>query len=131
MIQKFVDQFIQNKIELRELFKKLVETGESIDYACLMQKVIEFSDVDNEMDDRHITEINDGDYQGTLLYLIPEEGYQPDRYWFVKIGYGSCSGCDALEGALSGRNIKEKLDDLMSLALHIVQGLKELGGETV
>ena len=46
-----------------------------------------------------ITEIDDGDYQGTLLYLIPFETYQPDasRYLLTHVGYGSCSGCDTLQ----------------------------------
>ena len=48
---------------------------------------------------KNITEIDDGDYQGTLLYLIPEDTYQPSEYEYLMtyIGYGSCSGCDLLQ----------------------------------
>ena len=46
-----------------------------------------------------ITEIDDGNYQGTLLYLIPEDTYQPSegKYLMTYIGYGSCSCCDLLQ----------------------------------
>ena len=39
-----------------------------------------------------------GSYQGDLLYVI----YDPETklYGFVHTGYGSCSGCDALEAAV-------------------------------
>lgn len=45
-----------------------------------------------------ITEIDDGNYQGTLIYLIPEKTYQPSEYEYLMtyMGYGSCSGCDLL-----------------------------------
>lgn len=46
-----------------------------------------------------IHEIDDGDYQGTLIYLIPFDTYQPcsDDYLMTFAWYGSCSGCDALQ----------------------------------
>lgn len=35
-----------------------------------------------------------GSYQGDYIYLLKEG----DRYTLSVVGYGSCSGCDALEG---------------------------------
>lgn len=35
-----------------------------------------------------------GDYQGDHLYLLRDN----DQYGLLTVGYGSCSGCDALEG---------------------------------
>lgn len=54
----------------------------------------------DKLDTERITEINDGEYQGTLLFLIPFAGYQPAEYEYLMtyIGYGSCSGCDTLQG---------------------------------
>lgn len=54
---------------------------------------------DYSWDAGNCTEINDGDYQGTLLYLIPAKTYQPSEYEYLMtyIGYGSCSGCDLLQ----------------------------------
>ena len=50
-------------------------------------------------DYNNITCIDNGDYQGTLLYLIPENTYQPAEYQYLMtyVGYGSCSGCDTLQ----------------------------------
>lgn len=36
-----------------------------------------------------------GSYQGDIVYLLKDG----DRHGLVVIGYGSCSGCDALEAA--------------------------------
>lgn len=59
--------------------------------------------VNLDLEDKHIHEIDDGDYQGTLLYVIPFCGYQPDaeNYIMTFIYYGSCSGCDSLMDAQS------------------------------
>lgn len=48
----------------------------------------------------NIVEINNGDYQGTLLYIVPFDTYQPNEYEYLMtyIGYGSCSCCDTLQG---------------------------------
>ena len=50
-------------------------------------------------DYNNITCIDNGDYQGTLLYLIPENTYQPAEYQYLMtyVNYGSCSGCDTLQ----------------------------------
>lgn len=47
----------------------------------------------------HITEVDDGDYQGTLLFVIPFNRWQPSEgeYLMTYVGYGSCSGCDTLQ----------------------------------
>lgn len=54
--------------------------------------------------------IDDGDYQGTLIYLIHREVYQPspDDYLITYVDYGSCPGCDTLEGIQSDYDNKEK-----------------------
>lgn len=54
-------------------------------------------------DAKNITEIDNGDYQGTLLYLIPRDTYQPSEgeYLMTYAGYGSCSGCDAIHNIRS------------------------------
>lgn len=59
-----------------------------------------------------ISVIDDGDYQGTLMFMIPVNTYQPgaDEYIMTYIGYGSCSGCDALQAA-QGWTRDEKLSE--------------------
>jgi hypothetical protein len=43
--------------------------------------------------------VDNGDYQGTLLFLIPKDTYQPSEYEYLMtyIGYGSCCCCDYLQ----------------------------------
>ena len=52
-----------------------------------------------ELDIEAITEIDNGDYQGTYIYLIPFDTYQPSEWEYLMTfaGYGSCSCCDALQ----------------------------------
>jgi hypothetical protein len=77
-----------------------------------------------------IHQIDDGDYQGTLLFLIPVAGYYPEDYYYVKVYYGSCSGCDTLLGIMGyekGKPNSQQLQDLFTLCLHIAQGMELLG----
>jgi hypothetical protein len=59
----------------------------------------------------------DKSYSGDYIFAMK---YDYDIYT-VGVSYGSCSGCDALEYALN-----HGVDDLMTLALHIVQATKEV-----
>lgn len=76
------------------------------------------------LNSKRIHEIDDGDYQGTLLYLIPFDTYQPgeEQYLMTSVYYGSCSGCDTWQAIESmGDWESEKLTDrqvtdLMALA---------------
>ena len=134
MIKEFVDIYQNNKDAIREALR----TKHPEDYAELVKAVVTLINknskgYDNPDPDR-ITAIDHGDYQGTLLFVIGAEGYQPNKYWYVKISYGSCSGCDTLEGIREYDNnppTEKQVDDYMTLALHIVQGLKLMGDEIV
>ena len=59
------------------------------------------TDLDCKLDLTNITVVNNGNYQGTLLFLIPFDTYQPSEHEYVMtyVGYGSCSVCDALQAA--------------------------------
>lgn len=133
MIQIFVDRFMNKKTEIRAALS-VKALGEYSDLVAVVVSAIRNEDDYGDPDPERIHEIDDGGYQGTLLYVIAAKGYQPCDYWYVKIAYGSCSGCDALEairGYSSEPPTAEQLDDYMTLALHIVQGIKKLGGEAV
>ncbi len=71
------------------------------------------------LDLENITIIDNGDYQGTLLFLIPFDTYQPgeSEYIMTYIGYGSCSVCDALQAAQDWRNEKLTEDQLTDFML--------------
>ena len=132
MIAEFVDKFMGSKESLSAIFA----AAHPEDYKDIVSAVIRIINPDDEYGapspDR-IHSIDDGEYQGTLVYVIGASGYQPDDYWYVKVGYGSCSGCDTLESIReysSDAPTDEQINDYMTLALHIVQGLKKMGEET-
>lgn len=133
MIQEFVDRFMENKDALRAKFEADFP-GEYKDIVKAVVEIITSKEYTaHDIDPKRIHEIDDGDYQGTLVYVIAEKGYQPSDYYYVKVSYGSCSGCDTLQHIESehyfATDKKESIDDLMTLALHIVQGLKKMGEE--
>ena len=73
----------------------------------------------------NITVIGDDYYQGTMVFVIPEIGYQPSRFWVTKVDYGSCSGCDTLQAALNSNNDNAIIaNDLLTLMLHLLQQMK-------
>ena len=127
MIEGCVEAFMKAKPELRKGFvEQPPET-----YDDIVKRVVEavgpFACEYTEMDAENIHVVDNGDYQGTLVCLVPEKGYQPSTYWYVRVGYGSCSWCDTLLGIQDGGGTPEdRADDYMTLALHIVQGLREM-----
>jgi hypothetical protein len=133
MIQEFVKCWDQRKGEIEAKFR----VKHPDDYEEIVRAVVEIlgdGDSYRKPDPTRIHSIDDGHYQGTLVFVIGADGYQPDDYWFVKVGYGSCSGCDTLE-AISGYSDEpptdEQVSQYMTLALHILQGLKEMKEEPV
>lgn len=125
MDKRIVLAWEKNKSEIR----RWLTNNHPVDYAQLVKVVVEHVGGSVGMDHKRIHEIDDGDYQGTLVFVIAEKGYQPSRYWYVMVDYGSCSGCDTLESIRrygdappTGRQV----DDYMTLALHVVQGIKSM-----
>lgn len=55
-----------------------------------------------------LTDVRVGDYAGSLLWLLRDG----DRFGYLSIGYGSCSGCDALEGCDTLAELRELHDEL-------------------
>lgn len=132
MIQDFVTRFMapEAQAQLRAQFA----STHPEDYAAIVKAVVEIvgGDEYDAPDPTRIHTINDGDYQGTLVFVIAAKGYQPSRYWYVKVGYGSCSGCDTLAAI---RNYGDdpptdsQIGGYMTLALHVMQGMKEMSEE--
>lgn len=133
MIKEAVDRWETNKQKISDTFAK-----EHIsDYKALVKVVIEnitseddYSEFNPSPDRIH--QIDDGDYQGTLVFVIAAKSYQPSDYWYVRVSYGSCSGCDTLQ-AISGysdeKPTEKQVKEYMTLALHVVQGLKLMGDD--
>ncbi len=134
MIQRFVDAFMAKEKELMAWFSK----EHPKDYEAIVRRVIEAVTEDDDLSEFHVPDperihvINDGEYQGTLVFVIGAKGYQPSEYWAVRIYYGSCSGCDTLQGIGSYDDdppTPEQAREYWTLALHIVQGIKVLFGD--
>ncbi len=78
-----------------------------------------------------ITKIDNGDYQGTLVFVIGGYGYQPgvDDHWYTSVGYGSCSGCDTLQSINSyeeGLPSEEQVNGYWTLCLHMIQKMRRM-----
>lgn len=130
---EFVKQWEENKHLLEEWFKN---TPCDYEYQKIVEKLFELvlkplDGYRSEFDVEEITTIDNGDYQGTQIFLIPYECYQPSESEYVVTyqSYGSCSGCDSLLSisVYSGDKPNEQqIKDLMSLALHLMQNAKPL-----
>ena len=133
MIKEFIDRFYEREKELKQSFEQQ-HPGDYLDVVKRVITILHCEDASQCPDPERIHEIDDESYQGTLVYVIGASGYQPTDYWYVRIFYGSCSGCDLLE---SIRNYSDtaptpkQVADYMTLALHIVQGMKKMQGEII
>ena len=132
MIKAFTDAWLANQSVLREKFA----AKHPDNYMAVVRAVVEIlanaDDHGDNPDPRRIHEIDDGGYNGALAYVIGASGYERRRYWCVKIRYGTCSQCDTLKGIhdlndlSDGPPNEEQVRDYMTLAMHIVQGLREM-----
>lgn len=139
MIQNFVKAWDANKDKLKEYFQthsmseydeyvKLVQLLFNIVINPYLEKVNPTKQYDADIDE--ITVIDNGEYQGTQLFVLHEKTYQPAAYEYVLThqSYGSCSGCDTLQGIQvysSDIPDEEQVNDHMTLCLHLLQRCKE------
>jgi len=142
MIKEFVDAWDTNKIKLEEYFKthKQQEYGSYEKLVKMLFKIVinpYFEEIPglNVWDYEYIHVIDDGDYQGTQIFLIPSTIYQPsvEDYVITHQYYGSCSGCDtllAIQDCNYGIPTEEQVRDYMILELHLLQRFKYLSDET-
>lgn len=133
MIKNFVTLWETHKHELEEVIRTTPQSKYA-DYqnlvVLLCRHVINKGKVKYLID--KMTVIDDGDYQGTMLFIIPKCTYQPskDDYITTYVSYGSCSGCDTLLGISgygTGLPSDDQVKDYMSLLLHLLQNFKYLG----
>lgn len=137
MLKILVERWDRNKPLLVETLKE-IENIDDIEYKDLVK--ITFSTIFNgqkpdvnsfcrdykDLDVNSITEINNGSYSGTLVYLIPFDSYSPspDEYLMTYVYYGSCSGCDTLQGIKydsdSDGDKEKQVSELVSLCKDII-----------
>lgn len=127
MITEFTTPFVESK---DDFIKWAADNKGDYWYPDLLKKAIELINERSDlgygqtMSPERIHKIDDGDYQGTLLFVIAAEGYQPNDYWYTFGGYGSCSGCDALEDAV-GYADDANYEAIYNIALNLIQGLRK------
>ena len=133
MIKYCLDKWNENHKRLEEVLASDT-TLNSCDYQYLVELVVEHilngceGVCCGKWDKEHITRVDDGDYQGTLLFLIPKKTYQPSEYEYLMTyaGYGSCSGCDALKAIQEwGEKPPEdwQIEDFMALCKDLVTNM--------
>jgi hypothetical protein len=134
MISSIIEQWENNKSKLENYFRT-TDQYEYCGYKQIVEKLFELcitnADEHCGFNIKRMTVIDDGDYQGTKLFIIPKDTYQPsvDDYITTHTYYGSCSGCDTLQSICGydyGLPTEEQVKLYMTLALHLVQKLRWL-----
>ena len=129
MIAEFVEQFKAHEAELRAEFARQLPE----DYNDIVKDVVGTIAC---LDINRIRTIDEGEYSGTLLYIIGTKCLGSGEYVWTMVDYGSCSGCDTLIEIRDRRDGEEcfkfQVDDIITLALHIVEGMhwmRKRGGD--
>ena len=129
MLKYCLECWDKHKDDLKKELRSRTDLNgcEYIDLVKLIVKTVFVEPVANcAWDAENITCVDNGDYRGTLLFLIPMDTYQPseNEYLMTYVGYGSCSGCDTLQ-SIQGWHSDETLEedqvkDFMALCKDIV-----------
>lgn len=137
MIKDFVKAWDLNKNKLEEYIK--THNQEEYDsYEALVKLLfdivinpsIEEGDsvfgFSERFDTEHILTIDDGDYQGTQIFILHRATYQPcvEEYVYTNVYYGSCSCCDTLQAInayCTDFPDETQVKDYMELLLHLLQ----------
>ena len=135
MIKEFVDKWDKNKDKLENFIRthKQEEYYAYEDLVKLLFDIVINADEGWEFDVfdiNNIITIDDGDYQGTQIFILHKNSYQPsvEEYVYTSVYYGSCSGCDTLQSIQSesfedidGIPTENQVKDYMTLFLHLLQ----------
>ena len=106
MIKYALKKWNENKDVLRNAIQQTEKDKRGAwDYNDIVKLVCRYifnenaTDKDPKINIGGITMIDNGCYQGTLLFILPFNTYQPAEYEYLMtyVGYGSCSGCDTLQ----------------------------------
>lgn len=131
MLAYSIEKWNKNRSRLEKSLREdpNIKNGD-LDYLDLVKKIIDNvlnDDGDSwSFDISSVTEIDDGSYSGTLLFLMPRDTYCPDErdYLMTFVNYGSCTGCDTLKRINHdfefGENFDRAIKDYMTLCRHIV-----------
>lgn len=132
MLKYCVEKWDKNSEKLREIIRNDKQINTCV-YRYLVELVVKYilnpgEEENSTWDYEGITEIDNGNWQGTLLYFIPKKVYQPCEYEYLMtcVNYGSCSACDALQNIQEQSNNKlseEQIKDYMLLCKDLVTNI--------
>lgn len=131
MIQEVIEKWHKNKNKLQKWFEENTYDKYS-DYKQIVEAI---SSIILEYAEPEVTEIDNGSYQGTSVFVIVDKDdnyYDIDDYLFTFNYYGSCSGCDTLQGIIMYIDYEtkipneEQVKELMLLSLHLIQRIQKL-----
>lgn len=129
MIKEFVDRYINAKAALIAQYQERPPENYDAIFRDVVSIVSSLEDNYDTPDVDRITTLDHGHYQGTIVFIVGSNCYQPHRYWYTKVSYGSCSGCDTFRGIrrYSGDPVTEaQATQYWTLGLHMVQNMKEM-----
>ena len=135
MINSIIEQWDLNKHNLKQHFES-TDQREYWSYKKILELIFDLvilkvdkDDVSFTIQKENIRTIDDGEYEGTLIYIIPIDRPFIDvsDYLITDNYYGSCSWCDILlsiSGCESKKPNEEQVRQYMTIALHLVQKLR-------
>lgn len=135
MIKEFIAQWWMYHQNMEQYFKSIPEIH-TLDYKDIVKALVEnvlncgAEECYKISTDIHV--IDDGDYQGTQIFFVHNDTYQPcvDDYFFTDNYYGTCSGCDTLLSIIDEYNPEpatdEQVKQLMKLAFDLLRNFKPL-----
>ena len=128
MIAEFIETFMTKSKLLEERF---IEKFPSSYYDVMYETIKLLNDpADYESPDpERIQKISDSGHHGNLFFIVGDCDYEPGKHWIIKLAYGSCSACDTLEKLKFTKelgNEDKAIKGVMTLALHIVQQIREV-----
>ena len=135
-----IKEFIQQWDERKHLLEEWLKENEPREYEDIYKKLFELvitkpNGYADDWDWKRFRVIDDGDYQGNLIFILCNDSYQPDLrdYNFTNVDYGSCSGCDTFQHirdlSWEDKNTDEQIKQYMTLAMHMVQETKTFKSE--
>lgn len=127
MIKEFISAWDTSKHDLEIYIRDHMHDMYMADYKDLVKLLFDVvinPNVNWKYSTEDITVIDHGHYQGTQIFLLYNDTYQPDigDYVYTSVDYGSCSCCDTLQGIQYDQTSEEeKVNDYMTLMLHLLQ----------
>ena len=142
MIKKFADKWFKHKDKLEDYFRKTSQE-EYDEYEKIVKALFDnVINQENEFDSEkfntdEITVIDNGSWQGTQIFLLHRDIYQPstEDYIYTDTYYGSCSGCDTLQAIRSDGEswgalpTESQIKDYMALALNLLEKIHFLSDD--